>query len=983
MIYDDYEAFVLQYREEYGDKTIVLFECGSFFEIYSDGSLVNMKDIADLLNIVVSRRNKAILEVSRTNFEMAGFPSHSLKKFLNIFLSNNYTVVLVTQTTQPPNPKRAVTEILSPGTCLDVITQDSSNLMVIYLDITQGYKSKESYSISCGCSIIDISTGRCSVYENSTYNKDKAFVYDEIYRLISTFSPRELEITSPEENKNNKNILSLALLKEYIDFGNIYIHDNINKLKPHYTNTVYQNSIISKAYKNKTMLNGIEFVDLERMPLATVSFTRLLQFAFNHNENILSRIKKPILLSTQNILLLSYTAAQQLDITNNHTGKKDNLMNILNNSKTAIGRRYFRYRFLHPYINSKYICECHDAIENITDNTCEDLRNKLGKIYDVERLFRKCICKCIQPQEFYNFFKSLEILKEIKYIKHQEYLDEILSNINETFDIDKLPCYCVDNLDAKVFLKENNIASIQDQYDKYLQEFNLIIEKLNVKDADFFRLEYNEKEGYYIASTQKRYNEVIKASLHTKIICQLKTYYYQEFTVKTLTNTVKISHDSFNEYNNIMFGLKSKINKLAEKYYQDFINSFVNNYENKISDIVSEIEYLDYITTNKYNANKYKLAKPKIVINSEESYANIQDLRHIIIEELQPDIKYISNDISIGQENKGILLYGINSAGKSSLMKSVGLAIIMAQAGMYAPCKNIELSPYHKIFCRTTSSDDIFKGQSTFTREILEIRNILSRTDKNSLVIGDEMASGTESISALSIVSAGIVTLYEKKSSYIFATHLHDLINIPEIKSICNLRICHLSVYYDESTKKLIFDRKLKDGNGNTLYGIEVCKSLDMDISFLNIANTVRHRLLSLEIESTKTSKYNPEVYITECTLCGSKINCEVHHIQEQRTAENNYIDTFHKNSKFNLAVLCEKCHDDVHANLVKINGYIQTSNGRELDIEMNTSSSNTVTKEELMEYFKDTSVKKKDIYAQLLEKYKLSRYKIKQIMSQ
>ena len=116
-LYSEYEEYVKKHVKEFGQRTVVLYRCGGFYEIYSaDDGLVDMKVICDLLNIQMSRRNKSILQVDRVNTLMAGFPAHALQKFVNILVSENYTVVVVDQVTEPPKPKRAVTAIISPGT---------------------------------------------------------------------------------------------------------------------------------------------------------------------------------------------------------------------------------------------------------------------------------------------------------------------------------------------------------------------------------------------------------------------------------------------------------------------------------------------------------------------------------------------------------------------------------------------------------------------------------------------------------------------------------------------------------------------------------------------------------------------------------------------------------------------------------------------------------------------------------------------------
>ena len=266
-------------------------------------------------------------------------------------------------------------------------------------------------------------------------------------------------------------------------------------------------------------------------------------------------------------------------------------------------------------------------------------------------------------------------------------------------------------------------------------------------------------------------------------------------------------------------------------------------------------------------------------------------------------------------------------------MKSIGLSIIMAQCGMFAPCEDMIFRLYDKIFTRIPSGDDLFKGQSTFAVEIAELRNILKRSNENSLVIGDELASGTESVSAVSIVASGIINLIELKSSFVFATHLHDLTGLQKIKDLKELKVYHMSVVYDESLKKLIYNRKLEEGQGNTIYGLEVCRSLDMSEKFLINANEFRRELLDVHqnIINPQTSKYNPEVFMNLCGVCGNKAE-DIHHIIPQENADvDGYIGIHHKNEKHNLVSLCKDCHIKLHQGKILIEGYVNTSEGLEL----------------------------------------------------
>ena len=153
-------------------------------------------------------------------------------------------------------------------------------------------------------------------------------------------------------------------------------------------------------------------------------------------------------------------------------------------------------------------------------------------------------------------------------------------------------------------------------------------------------------------------------------------------------------------------------------------------------------------------------------------------MRHPIIERLPFSPEYVTNDITLGKDSKdGILLFGTNACGKSTLMKSLGVSIILAQAGLFVPCTSFTFNPYKTIYTRIWGNDNIFKGLSTFAVEMSELRTILKQSNQNSLILGDELCSGTESTSALSIFAAGLERLHEIGSSFIFATHFHEILD--------------------------------------------------------------------------------------------------------------------------------------------------------------------------------------------------------------
>jgi DNA mismatch repair protein MutS len=268
----------------------------------------------------------------------------------------------------------------------------------------------------------------------------------------------------------------------------------------------------------------------------------------------------------------------------------------------------------------------------------------------------------------------------------------------------------------------------------------------------------------------------------------------------------------------------------------------------------------------------------------------------------------------------GILLYGTNAVGKTSLIRSIGIAVIMAQAGLFVPCYSFVYHPYQSIFTRILGNDNIFKGLSTFAVEMSELRTILRLSNENSLILGDELCSGTENTSAISIFVAGIQKLNETKSSFIFATHLHEIVKYEEITSLQSVHLKHMTVIYDKEQDMLVYDRKLKDGAGDSMYGLEVCKSLSLPPDFLEAAYNIRNKyhLDKRCILSLKTSHFNSKKIVNLCEKCGKKTGTEVHHLQHQKDAnEEGFIfncdGIIYKNSLANLLTLCDHCHNEFH----------------------------------------------------------------------
>lgn len=910
MIYDDYVNYTNEYRNIYGDKTIVFIEVGSFFEIYgvhndNESSGADMMAIGSLLNIQISRKNKSILENSRDNPMMAGFPNHALKKFLDVLIQNEYTCVIVEQVTPPPNPKREVTQIISPSTYLDnVNSYDTNVLMVICVEEVQHWKHSEKKSYGLGVSTVDLSTKQTTVFET---HGDFSSLNEEIARVCIMYNPKELVVFS-------KDAVSCKL------FVPSCVHNWFDRIQAEthkrFFDMVYTKNVINKVFGDEIkMIDPVEFLNMEYHSLALPAFTCLLDFVHSHNEKLVHNISKPIILQNNEELLLNNTCLTQLDI----VGKQGCLSDILNHCVTAMGKRYFKQRLIQPITNTRELTRMYNITSKyIRNNIYEEIRARLKNVHDVERIINRIQ---INPCQWTNVYASL---KELTHIQNDsvisDHLDNCIHDIESCIDVVKAGKHTLAGVDENIFVKDydKDLDKLQDEADAIYNHYKEVHQSI----SSSVRLDNHEKDGLLLLTTARKFAELKKQ--HGGVYTSHK---HRQNMLRVLTPDLE-------EKNNRYIELKESINTCVNEVFTKYCSTYLKKHFEHIQAIVEFIKQTDYYTTNAYNATRLGLVCPTIVDNKDhvqESFVNCKRLRHPIIEHVQKDVKYIPNDIHLNPLNRGIILYGINAAGKSSLMKSVGISVIMAQAGMFVAAEEFTYYPYHNIFTRILSHDNIYKHQSTFTVEMSELRTILQKSTNRSLVLGDELCSGTESISAISLVTAGIMHLANKNASFLFATHLHELSKLEEIRSLKNVQVKHLSVEYDRNLKRIIYDRVLKDGSGDTLYGLEVCQSLDLDDDFLNTANEIRKKLTNVpdDIVMNERSRYNSRVIKDICHICQKQAQ-DVHHIAHQALADSNGMinNTYHKNNAFNLVPLCKDCHVATHKNEVMISGFFHTSEG-------------------------------------------------------
>ena len=284
-VIDDYVNFKKKYKLELGDDTVVLMQIGSFFEIYADTK--EDKDIhrvANTLNIIVSRKNKKIDQICRKNPLMAGFPMIMLDKYAEMLIKECFSVVVIEQITDPPNPERQITKIWSPGTYPGIVSTNEEANNVLFCHFCNTASTTEPDSYACGIALLDCGTGITYVDE---FVRPKMDVLQNLINLGIRYSPKEV-IVSYEKGSSSEMVLDIQHLfrnkaKKIHTYAAEQVDLSINRVR----------YILNSFYTNESQLDIFEYLDMDRMVFAATALSQLLHFTTKHKLSFQKSVRKP------------------------------------------------------------------------------------------------------------------------------------------------------------------------------------------------------------------------------------------------------------------------------------------------------------------------------------------------------------------------------------------------------------------------------------------------------------------------------------------------------------------------------------------------------------------------------------------------------------------------------------------------------------------------------------------------------------------
>jgi DNA mismatch repair protein MutS len=971
-IYTDYFRITRESQEKYGPRTVLFMQVGAFFEIYGTkepGGEITRSQIVDVCSLcgglAMSEKKAAY---GKGQILMAGFRDYTLDKHVQKMMDADYTAVVYVQVKTGVKITRELSNVFSPGTFLPSDTDSgktTNNIMCIWVE-------RFGQKMVCGLATINIFTGKSEMFEYETAYELTPCAFDDLERAVSVHCPSEVILVSDLDEPQGKTVLQYSGVK----CRSIHrVNSCVDVAASRCTEQKYMRHVISAFFKEDTADVCQEF---HMYPIATQAFCYLLNFVQEHTPSLVKNIALPTFYNASTTVVLANHTLKQLNIIDddsdtNSAGNLRSVAAFLNKCCSALGRRRFYSQLVNPTFDPVWLNSEYDATAKMLEawDLVDPFRKICREICDMEKMGRQLVSRKLVPESVFRLYKSVVQIQQINVClaESREIMAYLISEktddpnrIVETWTTTVLDTIsrhlCVDkcagilsqtsfdqniikegvspSLDDLVKRKREN----EDMFDQIRSGFNRIMALQEAGGnapsrtpysaggaygkTDYVRVHETEKSGSSLQLTKKRSGvlkkylaEQMKSDPQSKLqFGKIHVLVSEIHLVSAGSSNDDIEFPLLNRICREILSIKDEMNGTIAKAYAEFLAAFERDALVDLTHLSNYIARLDVLQCKAYIARTYGYTRPFIDDSTQPSYVDVQGLRHCLIEQIQTSELYVANDIRLA--SSGILLYGTNAVGKTSLIRALGVAVIMAQAGLYVPAAKFVYRPYKAIYSRILGNDNLFKNLSTFAVEMSELRVILNHADESSLVLGDELCSGTESESALSIFMAGLMHLSSCKSAFIFATHFHEITRFAEMQALTNVALKHMAVHYDRELDALVYDRVLKDGQGDKVYGLEVAKSLHLPDAFLDEAYRIRNTYFPDArgaLCASPSPKYNAQKLRGTCEKCFSALAEEVHHLQEQRLAdEAGFIGGVHKNHPGNLMALCEKCHREEHA---------------------------------------------------------------------
>lgn len=783
-------------KSQHPDK-LVLFRMGDFYETFDTDAKIASK----VLNIVLTKRSNG----AAASMPLAGFPHHALDNYLHDLLKAGLKVAICEQLEDPKKAKglvkRGITEIITPGTAVDDKYLDArkNNYLAAWLP----------GKTMSGFAFIDISTA------------EFRYLYAKNENIAEIIEAKPIsELLVPE----NATLDIKAMIPHYKDM--------YTKIPDWVSDYSYATDTIRSHFK-ATTLKGFGIEDKVECVQAVGMILHYLKENFQKQ---LAHINSIRYMDPGDFLGLDRFTIRNLELFQRLSGEmgEGTFIWAINETLTPMGSRLLRQWIYYPLLNKQEIEHRLDHVSTFVEDTeaCQNIRDLLKTIADIERMCAKIASSKISPKEINSLKDSLiSVLKLPNLI--DEKLDFTLQDVDQIQEVIDLISKAIKDDPCNQVSKG---GVFRDDFHPDIMELRRISKGgkdilLEIQERERKRLRiptlkisYNRVFGYYIDITRVHSEKVPEDYIRKQ----------------TLTNSERYITQELKEYEDKILNAEDRLISLEMNLYANLLAD-LSTHIPLLQVNTQKVAQIDVLSSFAFLAQREQWIRPDV---DDSSILEIKGGRHPVVEALLPPHEsFIPNDSFLDLKSEQIhLITGPNMSGKSTYLRQIALIVLMAQLGSFVPAVSAHIGMVDKIFTRVGASDNLAFGESTFLTEMIETANILNTASPRSLILLDEIGRGTSTYDGLSIAWAVVEYLHNQATvaaRTLFATHYHELTDLEDILP----RVKNYNVQVKEYADKVIFLRKIIPGSTDKSYGIYVAQMAGIPKAVVKRANEILHHL--------------------------------------------------------------------------------------------------------------------------------------------
>lgn len=776
----------LELKSQYKDA-ILFFRLGDFYETFDRDAEIASRE----LDIVLTSRNVA----KGTKVPMAGIPHHAAENYISRLIDRGYHVAICEQVGEQPVRgifPRKVIRVVTPGTVIEpgLLAGDENNYLVSY--ILEDRAVNRSYGAGvlkrAALGYVDITTGEFAVTELV-----EGDVISALRAEIARLNPAELLHPESQEPENR-----------------------LNGHNTPWPDWRFETARCEEELTRHFGVVSLEGFGLRGKKLGISAAGAILQYLEETQPAAIELLESISTYSTSEFMNLDAATRRNLELTETIRGDKrgGSLLGILDLTVSAMGKRLIHDWFSKPLLDIATINKRQEGVRKFVENGLlrTEVRTALKSLGDLERLANRVAGGAAIPRDLVAIRETLTRIPELIALLPQP--DPAL----EGFTAELNPCKAELELLNSSIAEDppatlSHVGVIRTGYSKELdgvlessrhaREWIAGLESVERKRTGIKSLKvgYNKVFGYYIEVTRANADQVPEAYIRKQ----------------TLVNSERYITPELKEYEALVLNAEDRIREIEGRLFNEVTQQLAGS-RGKLVKTARAIACLDVLASLAEAAVAGGYVRPQLV---DEDILEIKEGRHPVVEKALSGKMFVPNDIIFEEGERIRIITGPNMSGKSTLIRQVALIQLMAQIGSYVPADSARVGLVDRIFTRIGAQDEIYAGQSTFMVEMVETANILHHATVRSLIILDEIGRGTSTYDGVSIAWAVVEYIHNHprlRAKTLFATHYHELTQLPEILP----GVRNFNVAVSEADGQVVFLHKVVPGGADRSYGIHV-----------------------------------------------------------------------------------------------------------------------------------------------------------------